>query len=495
MIKVLLVDDEKLALEYLEHIIDWEYHGFELIGVTTNPEQALAIYKTHRPYLVISDVKMPGLNGLELGDAIREYGGNTHILFLSAYKNFDYVKQAIRLGIDDYILKSDLEEDGFLRKILKLKEEIIKEKAKKQYYYIIVSQRKVPKILKKYIPLDNNQMTLDNRLIKRACENVSENTGIHVGARFPVNEDEYLILLEFGKGIVSQKEINDRIYDFARKLYEYINREEKLYHVYYCLHGSMVRQFRSNFTNYQRQLENNILKNEVELQELRYDGKEENEKKLSGISSEEIYQSLQQGKTEEIEKIENRLHETEKKQNVTEYLEYIEHILEALSLFDGKLIGETSGQRFLMTEGCSSYDFRKVTDLQAYIEYKIEEICRMKNEKEKMIYSDVTINAMAYINQNYGDASITAAEVAEHVGVTSSWLSTKFKTETGIRVNDFINNVRIENAKKMFQDKEYMVYEVSEKTGFTSSQYFSKIFKEYTGLTPNQYRRKLLAGE
>ena len=47
MIKVLLVDDEKLALEYLEHIIDWEYHGFELIGVTTNPEQALAIYKTH----------------------------------------------------------------------------------------------------------------------------------------------------------------------------------------------------------------------------------------------------------------------------------------------------------------------------------------------------------------------------------------------------------------------------------------------------------------
>ena len=121
MIKVLLVDDEKLALEYLEHIIDWEYHGFELIGVTTNPEQALAIYKTHRPDLVISDVKMPGLNGLELGDAIREYGGNTHILFLSAYKNFDYVKQAIRLGIDDYILKSDLEEDGFLRKILKLK--------------------------------------------------------------------------------------------------------------------------------------------------------------------------------------------------------------------------------------------------------------------------------------------------------------------------------------------------------------------------------------
>ena len=177
MIKVLLVDDEKLALEYLEHIIDWEYHGFELIGVTTNPEQALAIYKTHRPDLVISDVKMPGLNGLELGDAIREYGGNTHILFLSAYKNFDYVKQAIRLGIDDYILKVIWRKMGF-KKNTKIKRRNYKRKAKKQYtitaileelfrkniseevykdildendyiglhkkyYYIIVSQRKV----------------------------------------------------------------------------------------------------------------------------------------------------------------------------------------------------------------------------------------------------------------------------------------------------------------------------------------------------------------
>ena len=110
MISVLLVDDEKLALEYLENIIDWESYGFQLAGVTTDPEQALDIYRRYRPELVISDVKMPIMSGLELVDAIREYGGNSHILFLSAYKNFDYVKQAIRLNIDDYILKSDLDD-------------------------------------------------------------------------------------------------------------------------------------------------------------------------------------------------------------------------------------------------------------------------------------------------------------------------------------------------------------------------------------------------
>ncbi|OYP21772.1 hypothetical protein CG709_07695, partial [Lachnotalea glycerini] len=97
MIKVLLVDDERLALEYLENIISWEYYGFQLIGVTTDSEQALQLYKKYKPELVISDVKMPGMNGLELVNEIRDYGGKSHILFLSAYKNFDYVKQAIRL--------------------------------------------------------------------------------------------------------------------------------------------------------------------------------------------------------------------------------------------------------------------------------------------------------------------------------------------------------------------------------------------------------------
>lgn len=133
MIKVLLADDERLALEYLENIISWEYYGFQVIGAATDPEQALKMYKKYKPELVISDVRMPGMSGLELVNAIREHGGNSHILFLSAYKNFDYIKQAIRLDIDDYLLKSDLEEESFLKKILQLKEVIDKEKAKNQY--------------------------------------------------------------------------------------------------------------------------------------------------------------------------------------------------------------------------------------------------------------------------------------------------------------------------------------------------------------------------
>ena len=133
MIKVLLVDDEKLALEYLEDIINWEYYGFEIVGITTDAEQALKLFRKHRPHLVISDVRMPTMSGLELVTMIREIDKRVHILFMSGYKNFSYVKQAIRLGIDDYLLKSDVDEESFLQKILGLKEEIQKECAKNQY--------------------------------------------------------------------------------------------------------------------------------------------------------------------------------------------------------------------------------------------------------------------------------------------------------------------------------------------------------------------------
>lgn len=79
--------------------------------------------------------------------------------------------------------------------------------------------------------------------------------------------------------------------------------------------------------------------------------------------------------------------------------------------------------------------------------------------------------------------------MAGNINISTSWLSTKFKEEVGIGVSDFINNVRIEHAKKMLDEKDYMVYEVSEQVGFTSSQYFSKIFKDFVGVTPNRYRK------
>ena len=79
--KILLVDDEKLALEYIENIIDWKIYGFELVGVMSDAQQALKVFRKKRPDLIISDICMYGMDGLDFAAAIREIDQNVHILF------------------------------------------------------------------------------------------------------------------------------------------------------------------------------------------------------------------------------------------------------------------------------------------------------------------------------------------------------------------------------------------------------------------------------
>lgn len=526
MIKVLLVDDEYLALQYLENIIDWQYYGFELVGVTTNPEQAFSIYKRYRPELVISDVRMPGKSGLELVNAIREYGGNTHILFLSAYKSFDYVMQAIRLGIDDYLLKSDLEEESFLKKILNLKEVIHKEKAKdqytissileeifqkdqpeerykkilsenayirlhKKYYFLLLNQKVIPRFLEKYISREEMPIASYEYEFKDICQKYGESANIQVAAIFPVNEREYLAVLDMNPGMVSQKEIRDNLFYYARKVFQEMNQKDT-FHLYFCDQRMSVRQFGSFYEENKGQLSQGFMKKEAQLLELRGQGKvmtDSNEPK--SVTSEEIIKMIRGEKKSEIQQCIQTVRKSIEDEDFFSYFWYVKHILEAISAFEGSLSGEKSWRSFSMVEGSNNYDLKDPSGVTAFIEFKIHEIWLMLREKEKTPYSEVILKAMSYIQANYDNPEMTAAMVADSVGISNSWLSTKFKEEVRIGVSDFINNIRIEQAKQMFAEKDYMVYEVSEQTGFTSSQYFSRIFKEYTGMTPNQYRRKI----
>ncbi|MFA9464584.1 MAG: response regulator [Velocimicrobium sp.] len=527
MIKVLLVDDEKLALEYLEHIISWEYYDFELIGVSTDAEQALNLYKKYKPELVISDVKMPGMNGLEFVHAIREYGGKSHILFLSSYKSFDYVKQAIRLDIDDYLLKSDLEEESFLKKILKLKEAINKEQAKnqytlgiileelfkknaleenykfmleendyirihKKYYYILLSQKISPRFLEQYLSQNNIPPVSFEFEFSKTCYAHCAEDGIQVMAVFAINENEYLAVLEIKDNMVAQKEINDKIYYYSRKIFRDMNEEQAhQFDLYYYSKKMSTRQFGRFYHENRNQLSQVYLKKEVHIMEFVEDilwksaGKE-----TKSITSDEIYQKIKKEDKEGILQCIQSVKIAMAEENYVSYLWYIKNLFEAISFFEGSLYGEKSGRKFSLSENSNSYDFRSPKELVAFIEFKLEEIWFFISESGKKSYSVVVLEAVRYIKRQYYDPQLSSAQVANHVNISASWLSTKFKEEVGIGVSDFMNGIRVEQAKEMFDRGDYMIYEVSEKVGFTSSQYFSKIFKEFVGVTPNQYRRK-----
>ena len=105
MYSVLLVDDEPFILDGLEKILPWEEHNLRIVGRASNGEQAYELIRQHRPDIVISDITMPRMSGLELITTCRDQGMEQHFIILSGYSEFDYVKQGLRLGIENYLLK------------------------------------------------------------------------------------------------------------------------------------------------------------------------------------------------------------------------------------------------------------------------------------------------------------------------------------------------------------------------------------------------------
>jgi len=528
MIKVLLVDDEKLALDFLEHIINWEYHDFHIIGITSDAEHALRLFRQHKPELIISDIKMPTMSGLELAAMVRELDKRVHILFLSGYKNFSYVSQAIRLGIDDYILKSDVNEETFLRKIMKLKEDIEKEQAKnqytmdiilealfkkdipeeqykhildegefirinKRYYYLILAKNTIPEFMELYIATETKQNFFDEIEFKKLCAFYIAEEDMYLISAFAVNEKTYLAVIEMKESIVSQRKADGIMYRLSLCMLNYMKEYSGLqFSIYYYAKKCSVRQFGRFYEEKQQQLWKRYINTRPRVIEFGKDDTiQDGNKNIASISEEELYLFIKNTKSAELDQYLEALKSAVKREDYVTYLWYVKNLFHALKRFEGVLLGEMSKRRFSLTESSGMYDFSNPQEVIDFFVFKLEEIKIILSERNRESYSAVIEEAFAYIQENYSCHELTVYMVAQHVNLSNSWLSTKFKEEVGVGVSDYLNGIRIEKAKQLIQGKSYMVYEVAEMTGFTSSQYFSKIFKQYTGKTPNEYKRSM----
>lgn len=113
----MIVEDERIILDDLLEIIDWKSEGFEIVCTAPNGKLGLRRYELYQPELIISDVRMPLLSGLTMMKSIKLKNPSIHFLILSAYDEFDYAKEAIRLGAEDYILKTEISQEYMHKKL------------------------------------------------------------------------------------------------------------------------------------------------------------------------------------------------------------------------------------------------------------------------------------------------------------------------------------------------------------------------------------------
>ena len=522
MIRVLLLDDEPLALEYLETLVDWEANGFTVTGRYLDANQALKACRREMPDLIISDVRMAGMDGVSFAEAVRGIDRETHILFLSGYREFDYVQRAIRLGIDDYLLKSDLNSEAFLAKLVRIAGEIRLERQKtkytersvflelfsrgteeqlfrpmmneqeflrihRRYWFVLVSLRSCPEIMVRFLPSLAERRYADEAAVAEKIRAALDGKGSSVEV-FRLDDNRLLVRLEDGEESVSRKESRDSAARAARRIFDALNDGDEGYDVFCGDDRRTAREAGKTYREAAPLLDCVYLYPGPRIHELREIVNAGRQAPQPGITADALYKALAEGNRETLDEAVRQLRLAVAEENAAAFPALLQVFLEALARAGKEQAGSPDGLLFSLAEDADRYDFRDSGKILEFIGAKLQE-ARALYAKGQTSYSRNIRAAVEYLRAHMDQEDLSGGMVAKAVGLSPSWLSAKFKEEVGMGITEYLNNIRIQKARELLQDSDAMIYEISEQCGFASSQYFSTMFKQLTGKTPNEFRR------
>ncbi len=225
MIKVMIVDDEKYVRMGIKNDTDWALIGCEVVAEASNGEMAMELAGEFRPDLVISDIKMPKMDGIELAGKLLEKYPDTKVIFLTAYNEFEYARQAVRLGVSDYLLKpyQDGELEGAIQRLLHLHPNA--PAAQTQLENELIPLKRKEEIENRYVQLaieyiEKNYSDRDFS-IGKLSESISVSEG-HISRLFKaeteISINNYLTRYRIRKAMDFFKDVQSKVYEVAEKV-------------------------------------------------------------------------------------------------------------------------------------------------------------------------------------------------------------------------------------------------------------------------------------
>lgn len=533
MYHVLIVEDEMLVRMGIKNSIDWPKFGMEVIADVSEGKAAWEIYERESPDLVITDIKMPVMDGMELITKIRDKDNYTKILILSCLEEFELARKAATLGVSGYILKLSMSFDEIEELLGKIKRELdkmdsekklksaptvdrglLKEELFKNYiFYRLYSPESFEKQLEelrcRLKPSKLILCVMDLDEYERLQDTFRDEKGqlIKFSLLNVINE----VLDSYERGEVFQDD-NRRyviIFTFFDKVSELKIREELnkiLEH--------LIRVFRSFFNLPLSFGVSSIKAGYDRLNELYEEGNKALKLKFfagqgsilywdAKISPEQFEKSLAGLKALPMKLFDSGLledkHCAEMSKKINEVLAQCniakEQIIDCLC---GLIHLSASFKNLPEATGASamaSYLMKIVgtETLESALDIVTSYFLHLNNAKNKMItLSREIAEAVKLIQQNY-DKEISVQQIAEKVGLSPNYLSSLFKKELNLNFIDYLNYIRVENAKRLLRETGMKSYEIAEKVGFSHDSYFSKTFKKMTGINPNEYKRQFFA--
>ena len=523
MLKVFLVEDEFVIREGIKNNIDWETHGYEFCGEAGDGELAYPMIQRLRPDIVITDIRMPFMDGLELSRLIRRELPDIEIIILSGYQEFEYAKEAIKLGVAQYLSKpingeellAELEELSAKieekRRATQIRERYLKEmeentlrERKKLFQSLVVGDNTAAELLESAERLGIDLSAPWYNIILFKTQSLRHAQDEYSGSLIRIEEE--LRSLEDGTTVVSfDRNLEGKAFllkaeseeQLQLQQQEYIEKikdiMEKYEHVrYFGGIGRPVNRLRElpdSFEQASHAFAHRYLVQDSRIldggylaqgtEEEHFDIKQVNPKQIDRTRIQEF---LKQGDREEVVYfVEEFFRDLSNKalQYITMDAYFcVADFLESLST-------DTQDPE------TPSQDEKTQQDSDSAIQYIIRILDKALEARDRAAssrYDDVVEQVMKYIEENYAEEELSLNLLASHVNFSPNHLSMIFSQQTGMSFIKYLTDYRMNKAKELLRCTGKRSSLISQEVGYKDPHYFSYLFKKTQGMTPTQYR-------
>ncbi|GIP11623.1 hypothetical protein J1TS5_37930 [Paenibacillus macerans] len=551
MYKLILADDEEDVREGLLQLIDWESVGFAVADTAENGKEAAEMVEKHVPDVVVTDIQMPFMNGLQLAEWIRGHYPATKIIILTGYEEFEYAQKAIRLGIDEYILKpfSAAELADILRKV---KEQIDAELAEKENVQLLTEH------YRKNLPVLQS-LFLSSLVSRRLRETEIQEKSQHYG--LDLNGSEYMVSVlridaapgrkeaagngggdktRMASGSISLKDTNDTqlrlfaVYNIADEIVKghpadkaFIHHDEVVLLSIRRHEGSedlaartlqLLEEIRFSVERFLKltvtigagraaaRLNDAVTSYEEALKALDYrvilggnkviwiedvESREYVPLAVDELKEKELVRCLKVGSDQELERLLEDMFGV-LADNKVSYQDFQVYLLEMLTAVIKVAKDSHADLDKLFGEGPGFLGtFAKFAHADEAKAWFLDICMKLKHSiasDRQSSYNKLVEEAKEYILANYGDHDLSIAKICRHLHISAGYFSNIFKKETKTTFVSYLLGVRMEAAQRLLAATDLKAFEIAERVGFSDPNYFSFCFRKKFGISPKEYR-------
>ncbi|MFC4388764.1 response regulator [Gracilibacillus marinus] len=511
MLKVFLVDDDIFVRKGIQTLINWKEYGFEVCGEADNGEDALEQIHQLKPDLVLTDIRMPVLDGLELIErVISEMNQAPSFIVISGYNDFKYAQKALRFGVEDFLLKP-VDQDEIHATLERVSETIVQRNEKN----VSKNELSTETIIKSLLADDIEMSKIKN--MEHPILHANKYTFVKIEANgmyldYPTMEQvmdeiltqgerDYITFYENGIGcycvVITDLFLSKNEYTLERYFMEVDKEFNKQLDSPICIYigktVSTLLELKHSYSTAKDLIQYKYISNEgsvidynitnkqayyIDIEKMEYDQMmeyvEENNKKAI---KKQVHSMLQSAVNKNLAKdairtIVNRLNHEVLKQikDANKYDPTMDHFKQMIEW--------------------DQYPLTLDQIVELWSSFLLECASLLKEWNHTQMKGTIH-QIKKFIHSNYNQP-ITMKSIANEFYMNPVYMGQLFKKTYGVYFKDYILNVRITEAKKLLRTTDFRVYEVAQKVGFNNPDYFVTQFEKTVGTTPSQYRKQLL---